>query len=95
MLLTEGETWGKVLHDTYIRYSQKTAAQFLKSGLFYKQLIFLVVLSYVDKREINTYDLYTCCIFCSEAAVHEQSITIYTQRGKEARLIALSGLSSM
>ena len=36
MLLTEGETWGKVLHDTYIRYSQKTAAQFVKSDLFYK-----------------------------------------------------------
>ena len=35
-LLTEGEKWGKVLYDTYIRYSQKTAAQFLNSGLFYK-----------------------------------------------------------
>ena len=35
-LLKEGQKWVKVLHDTYIRYSQKTAAQFVKSDLFYK-----------------------------------------------------------
>ena len=41
---------------------------------------FLIVISYVDKREINTYDLYTCCFFCSEAA---WVVYYNTQRGKE------------
>ena len=51
-------------------------------------IFFLIVLSYVDKREINTYDLYISFFFCSESV---SSLLQYrTQRGKEDSSIFLA-----
>ena len=77
-LITEGQKKGKVLHDTYNylhftiifvtakkqpRNSCKVAC-FTNSYFFKQQL----VMQRKEKLTLMSYDLYTCCFFCSEAA---------------------------